>query len=320
MFDVKWERPLHQAPGTVRPAIAPGRVVVHERGTRLVCLDAVDGSVRWDVPIGTWPRAIVIAGARCLVLPQLPRELVCLDLDTGRREWTVELDGFVGHLVVAGGVVLAGGWRGYRPVRLYDVESGRLLATADVHTVRPAVVDGGFLTGTPGGTEVRLLDGRDLSAVAAWTLPEPLADPDHRRAFTPVGGRFLVRCGRRGFAEVGRPEVVAHADHDLTSDAPHVVGGRVWLRERLGYTTVADGRVGWRFAEVGQTLVGRVQPAGEGFLVPGGAGTLFHLDRDGQVRERVQVGRRISAVREHGPDGLLVLTKGTLLALGSRLG
>ncbi|MEJ2856169.1 MULTISPECIES: hypothetical protein [unclassified Saccharothrix] len=44
------------------------------------------------------------------------------------------------------------------------------------------------------------------------------------------------------------------------------------------------------------------------------------MDPDGQVRGRIQVARRIATAREDGADGVLVLTKGTLLALGSRLG
>ncbi|MGC4892899.1 hypothetical protein [Micromonospora sp. DT31] len=44
-------------------AVASGHVAAHERGSRLVGLDAVTGAVRWDVPLGTWPRAVVAAGA-----------------------------------------------------------------------------------------------------------------------------------------------------------------------------------------------------------------------------------------------------------------
>uniref|UniRef100_UPI0031DC90B5 outer membrane protein assembly factor BamB family protein n=1 Tax=Saccharothrix mutabilis TaxID=33921 RepID=UPI0031DC90B5 len=315
MFELRWERPLHQSGQVSGVAVGDGCVVVHERRTRLVCLDAVDGSVRWDVPVGTWPRAVVVDGPRCLVLPQSPWQLVCLDVATGRREWTVELDGYVGHLVVAGRTVLVGGWRGYTPLRTFDVGTGRLLATADVRSVWPAPVGDGFLVG--GGSEVRLVD-RDLREVAVWSLPEPLASPDHAAVFTPVGSdRFLVRCGARSVVEVGPAGVreVVRAGHDLTEDAPVVAGGLVWLRERAGgYTTVGDGRLGWRF-DVGQPLVSGVRAVADGFVVAALAGTLFRLDRDGRVRGRVQVARRITALE---PSGLLV-TKGALLAVSASL-
>ncbi|NUT95322.1 MAG: PQQ-binding-like beta-propeller repeat protein [Saccharothrix sp.] len=314
---MSWERPLHQAGFVAGVAVGDGCVVVHERGTRLVCLDAVDGAVRWDVPIGTWPRAVVVAGARCLVLPQSPRRLVCLDLATGRREWTVEFGAFVGHLVVARGTVLVGGWRGYAPLRALDVETGELLATADIHTVWPAAVGGGFLVAAPGGTAVRLVD-HDLREVAAWSLPERISGPDHAAVFTPIAeDRYLVRCGARTVVEVGPGGVreFVRAERDLTVDAPVLAGGLVWLRERSGgYTTAAGGRLRWRF-DIGQPLVGGVHVVDGGFAVAALAGTLFRLDPTGQILGRAQVARRITALEPSG----LALTKGTLLAFSASL-
>ncbi|MER5626124.1 PQQ-binding-like beta-propeller repeat protein [Streptosporangium sp. NPDC002544] len=78
-----WERQLHQRGSASALAVTEDRVVLHERHTRLVCLDRHDCSVRWDVPIGTWPRAVVVASDRCLVLPQDTDQLFCLDLTTG---------------------------------------------------------------------------------------------------------------------------------------------------------------------------------------------------------------------------------------------
>jgi len=123
---VAWERQLHQAGSASALAVNTRYLVVHERRTRLVSLDPLDGSVRWDIPIGTWPRAVVISGPHCLVIPQNTGELLCLDLDNGERVWSVGLRGYVGHLVVAGDTVLVGGWRGYTPLHALDVDTGRL--------------------------------------------------------------------------------------------------------------------------------------------------------------------------------------------------
>lgn len=121
---IVWERNLHQAGRDTAVATAPGHLVVHERGTRLVGLDPDDGSVRWDVPVGTWPRDLILAGPYCLVLPQNPSDLLCLDVHTGTLVWRVELARFSGNVVVAGDTVLAGGWRDYTPVRAFDLATG----------------------------------------------------------------------------------------------------------------------------------------------------------------------------------------------------
>ncbi|MFG2075148.1 outer membrane protein assembly factor BamB family protein [Nonomuraea maritima] len=91
----RWERPLHQRPSAGAPAIGEDCVVVHERHTRLVCLDRRYGTPRWDVPVGTWPRAVVIAGDRCLCLSQ-EGVLSCIDLATGAVVWRACLPEFSG--------------------------------------------------------------------------------------------------------------------------------------------------------------------------------------------------------------------------------
>ncbi|MEV7615070.1 PQQ-binding-like beta-propeller repeat protein [Streptomyces sp. NPDC089799] len=85
---VLWERELHQRGGASVFVVGPDCVVLHERHTRLVCLERADGAVRWDVPLGTRPRGIVLAGDRVLVLPQAPNLLSCIDLRTGASLWS----------------------------------------------------------------------------------------------------------------------------------------------------------------------------------------------------------------------------------------
>ncbi|MGW5641909.1 outer membrane protein assembly factor BamB family protein [Saccharopolyspora sp. NPDC003752] len=321
MIDIRWERRLHQA-GSVL-ALAPGHLVVHERNTRLVSLDPVDGSVRWDVPVGTWPRAVAIAGSRCLVIPQNTDQLLCLDLDSGERVWAAGPYGFVGHLVVAGDVVFAGGWRGYTPLRALDLETGRLRWKTDhrEHTVLPLPVGEGLLVGRPGDNIVRLIDQRDARPLTTWTLPQPLVD--HRPAFVADGsGGLLVRCGSRAIARLvpstGTTDLLVEAEHDLAPVAVNWLDGRLWLWERRGGYTLANAADGRLLGRVGpgQQLVRSVVPTRGGFVVADTSGALLRVSPQGQIDDRVVVGRRIRALRSSAPSGLLVLTKGSLLVVG----
>lgn len=138
---IVWERDLHQRGLGSGVAIAPGHVVVHERRTRLVSLDPDDGSVRWDVAAGAWPRDLVLAGSYCLVLPQIPSDLLCLDVHTGSLVWRAELARYSGNVVVTGDTVLAGGWRGYTPVRAFDLATGAPRPAPDQAPAREVVPD-----------------------------------------------------------------------------------------------------------------------------------------------------------------------------------
>ncbi|NUT48525.1 MAG: PQQ-binding-like beta-propeller repeat protein [Saccharothrix sp.] len=325
MIEVEWERRLHQAGSDAGLASHAGGVVVHERNTRVVCLDPVDGAVRWDVPVGRWPRAIVVAGSRCLVLPQDTDRLVCLDFGTGEVVWQADLRPYTGHVVVDGDTVLVGGWRGYTPLRALDTATGRTLwETAHrVHTVRPVAVGAGFLVGEPGGTSVRVVDRREPREISAWPLPSPLVGDDDEPAFTAVGpDRLVVRCGDHAVVEVvpatATVREFAVAGTALSSSAPQHVGGLLWLRERGTGVTVADardGRVRWR-VDVGRFPVGRVVPveSGAGFVLADGGGTLTRLDPAGRVTGRAAISGRVRALRPLGRNRVLALTKGALLA------
>ncbi|MCC8250864.1 PQQ-like beta-propeller repeat protein [Saccharothrix sp. NEAU-S10] len=326
MLGIRWERPLHQAGSGADVAVGSGGLVVHERNTRLVCLDPEDGSVRWDVRTGRWLRAMSVAGQRVLVLWQ-DDELTCLDLATGEDVWRVVLRRWTGHLVVDGDVVLVGGWRGYTPLRALDIATGRTLweAEHDVRTVWPAAGGGGFLIGEPGGSEVRLIGRRDGRRLRTCSLPQPLAHYDHEVAFTAVGGdRFLVRCGDDAVARIslsaGTASELVVAGSPLVPVAPQHVGGLLWLRERGTGFTVADphdGRVVWRTA-VRQAAFGEVIAedggSGGGFVLADAGGSLLFVDSRGQVVERVKITQRVRELRRLAPGRVLVLTKGTLLA------
>jgi outer membrane protein assembly factor BamB len=174
VFEICWERPLHQAGRAAGVAVSDGVLVAHERCTRLVRLDPTDGSVCWDVSAGTWPRDIVLAGQRCLVIPQDTDRLLCLDLGTGERLWHADLRPFTGGLVVDGDVVLVGGWRGYTPARVVDLATGRTLRETEQRPhpqpqVGVIAVENGSVVGGDSGTLVRLDAGGQVTGTARVT-------------------------------------------------------------------------------------------------------------------------------------------------------
>lgn len=319
-----WERCLHQRGYAEELSLTSDQVVVHERCTRLVGLDRWTGSLRWDVSVGTYPRAVVTVGDRCLVIAQNSDQLSCLDVRTGALLWNSELPRWSGHVVTMADTVLVGGWRGYTPLMAFDLRAGaRRWDRADrFDTVLPVPAGEGVLVGAAGGTKIRLVDRCNGEELSCWRLPGPLAGSDDRPAFTPVGAdRFLVRCGQRSVVEIRLSSTdvreLIRAEADLVSTAVEYTAGVLWLRElRGGYVAVdpADGHVLWR-VDVGQPLIDQVVWTGAGFVVASSNGGLFLLDSVGQVLKRASVARRITALRDAGAAELLVRTKGTLLAV-----
>ncbi|MFG1842652.1 PQQ-binding-like beta-propeller repeat protein [Micromonospora sp. NPDC049175] len=326
IFDVLWRRPLLQRPAPTATASTPDGVFVHERSTRLVCLDPADGVARWDVPVGTWPRAVVADGRQCWVISQDRNELRCLDVRSGEVHWSVDLPRFTAHIVVAGDRVLVGGWRGYTALRAFDRWTGALL-WAERHraaTVLPAAVGERVLVGEPGGSSVRLLDVRDGTEVCRWSLPEPLVGGDGQwQAFVAAGpDRFLLRCGARTLWQVnpgaGTAGEFFRHDRDLAATGISTVGAVVWARERHRGAVALDlttrefrGRV-----SVGPDVVGQVVPAAAGHvLATGRPGMLLLVDDAGRPRERRLVDQQIGGLRPLMPGVLLVAGKGTLLAV-----
>ncbi|MGW4774130.1 outer membrane protein assembly factor BamB family protein [Nocardia sp. NPDC004278] len=322
-YQALWERQLHQLGRVKAVALTHESVVVHERNTRLVSLDRWTGSLRWDVSVGTWPRAVVVTGDRCLVIAQNTQQLSCLNVWTGALLWHAALPPTTGHLVTTADTVLAGGWRDYTSLMAFDLETGtRCWETADrVDIVLPVLVGDGVLVGAPGGTVIRLINPRDGAELSRWRLPEPLISSDDRPACTPIGpDRFLARCGPRSVVEIrlssARVREFVRAEADLVSTAVEYTAGMLWLHElRGGYLAAdpVDGHALWR-VDVGQPLVDQVVRTGSGFVVATKNGALLHLDPAGQVINRTTVARRIAGLRSAGPDELLVQTKGTLLA------
>ncbi|MFC3451679.1 outer membrane protein assembly factor BamB family protein [Amycolatopsis speibonae] len=326
MFDVRWERSLCQAGSPSAMAVTARHLVVHERSTRVVGLEPADGSVRWDVPVGTWPRDVVIEGQYCLVIPQNVSRLRCLDVETGEDVWQVEPGSFAGHVAVHEDVVLVGGWRGCTPLSAVDLRTGdvRWRAKDRRGTALPAATADGFLIGEPGGDSVCLIDRDDGRESATWSLPGPLVGPDSGPAFVPDDeGGFLVRCGDRSVVRVRlserKAETLVHAEQDLFPRAVERRGGLLWLAERRGGCAVvdaSDGTARWRI-DHDRRFVPSVASVDGGFVIADEGGLLFRIEQDGAVRERVRITQRIRCLRGQAPSRLVLLTKGSLLAVGT---
>ncbi|MFJ8621968.1 PQQ-binding-like beta-propeller repeat protein [Kitasatospora sp. NPDC093550] len=317
-----WERVLHQRGAYSTVAVAGERVLVHERRTRLVCLGAADGALRWDAPVGAWPRALVVVGQRVLVLPQDRPVLSCLSLGTGELLWRAEVAHWTGQVAVADGVVLVGGWRGYTPLHAFDLTDGRPLwrAAARTMTERPVAWAGGLLLGD--GGRAWLVDPRDGRELESWWLPAPLTGADGNAVFTVVdpdrcavvcdGGTVLVLRAAGGRAE----RLPAH-EGALLGEAPLPVDGLLWLREVRsggGYVAVdpLDGARRRRIGVEGRPLARGVVGTTGGAAVATEDGALVHLDGDGGVAGRERLGGRITALRDLGAGRLLAVTRNSL--------
>ena len=326
--EVLWERDLHQRGSGSELAVGDDCVLVHERWTRLVCLDRRDGTVRWDVPFGLWPRSVVVAGDRCFGIAQNIDVLTCWNLRTGAVLWTFPLPRFTGYITATDDTVLIGGWRGYSNLTALDSATGqpRWSTSGRAATVHPLAIGEAVLIGAPECEEVRLLNVLDGRELGRWPLPEPLRKTDYARIFARSGSdRFLIHCGRRTVIELrldtGGLRTLLRCDGDLSNRAlVRFVGGLLWVLDEKGGAAydATDGRLQWR-VDIGQRLAPGIVPTGTGFLLGGDQGTLLRLDATGHIVRRTSVSRRIAALHASGPAGdpdvLLVVTRGTLLAI-----
>jgi outer membrane protein assembly factor BamB len=317
-----WERNLHQAGCAAGLAVTGEHIVIHERRTRMVGLDPRDGTQRWDVPVGTWPRGIVIAGERCLVIPQSAPRLSCLDVRTGELLWSALLAEFTGHLVATRDTVLVGGWRGYTPLTAFDLRTGTLLwqSAKSAEIAVPAVADAGVLVGEPNGSEIRLIDPRSGRTRSQWSLPEPLASGDAEPVLTPLDAdRVLARSGPRTVVEIslstGAVADFYRSDEDLASQAVGRTGSTLWVPNARGGTLAIDTHYGRPMRAFGavRPFVGHPVQVDSGFVLAAHHGLLGLVDPDLKASCNSKfITRRINALCTHGPGTVLVLTKGTL--------
>ncbi|MBP2579809.1 outer membrane protein assembly factor BamB [Streptomyces sp. PvR006] len=323
---VLWERELHQRGGASAFVVGPDCVVLHERRTRLVCLERVDGAVRWDVPLGTWPRAIVLAGDRVLVLPQTPYVLSCFDVRTGASLWSVPTPRWTGNLAVHSDTVVTGGWRGYTPMSGLDLADGgvRWTTASAVTSVRTLAWAGGVLTGS--GREAVLLDPAHGSGLARWRLPDPLAGPD-ARAFVAVDAeRVVAVCEGPSLVTLGidADEPARLGPYDPFRAVGRIRGSVWMLRSGKGLLAVdpADGTSTWS-VEGDRWIVADPLPYGDGVLVGDANGGIRLSGLDGRTVEGCSLPvRRLDALAAADDGGLFFAAKGTFgaFALGPEVG
>ncbi|WP_030756107.1 MULTISPECIES: PQQ-binding-like beta-propeller repeat protein [unclassified Streptomyces] len=313
---VLWERALHQRGRHCAFVVGPDCVVLHERHTRLVCLERADGTVRWDVPLGTWPRGLVLAGDRVLALPQTPNNLLsCIDLRTGASLWSATTPRWTGNLAVHSDTVVTGGWRGYTPMSGLDLADGgvRWTTPRPVTSVRTLAWGGGVLTGS--GHEAVLLDPADGSDLARWRLPDPLAVTD-AKVFVPVGAeRVAAVCEGSSLVTfgLGADEPARLGSYDPFWAFGHVHGSVWMLRSRGGFLAVdpADGSSPWSVAAARPTVADPV-PFADGLLVGDANGGIRRLGLDGRTLAACSLrGRRLDALADAGDGSLFFAAKGT---------
>ncbi|MFJ3174101.1 PQQ-binding-like beta-propeller repeat protein [Streptomyces roseus] len=271
--------------------------------------------MRWDVPLGTRPRGIVLAGDRVLVLPQSPNLLSCIDLRTGALLWSAPTPRWTGNLVVQSDTVVMGGWRGYTPISGLDLADGgaRWTTPSPVASVRTVAWAGGVLTGS--GCEAALLDPADGSELARWRMPDPLAGPD-AKAFVPVDAeRVVAVCGASSLVTfgIGADEPARLGSHDPFG-AIGYVHGLIWmLPSGRGYLAVdpAAGTSRWS-GTADRRMVADLLPCDDGFLVGDANGGIRRLGPDGRAVEGCTLPvRRLSALADAGDGGLFFAAKGT---------
>ncbi|MGW0504089.1 outer membrane protein assembly factor BamB family protein [Micromonospora sp. NPDC003241] len=324
IFEARWRRQLHQhglSSAFGGWAATQDLIVVHERSNRLVAVDPRDGAALWGAPFGTWPRAVVIAGDRCLGIAQNVPSLVCFDLSSGQQVWSADLPGFTGHLVCAGGVVLAGGWRGYTPLMAFDLRDGAPLwrTPGPVTTVAPMVVGAQVLLADPATGDIRLIDPLDGSQVNTWTMPEPLASNDSRTMFAMLGARRGLVAGASGAQweidlEMSRARMFSTAGAGLPGAAAHVVGGLAWLPSTDGLVAIEPDTGETRHrVRIDNRLAGLIK-TDFGFVAAHRTGILTGIDRDGDICGRLAADRQIAGLYEHGKADALIFGKGTLSA------
>ncbi|MER7822124.1 PQQ-binding-like beta-propeller repeat protein [Streptomyces sp. NPDC096097] len=312
---VLWERALHQRGGGSVFVVGPDCVVLHERHTRLVCLERADGAVRWDVPLGTWPRRMVLAGDRVLVLPQTPHLLSCIDLRTGASLWSATTPRWTGNLTVHADTVVTGGWRGYTPMSGLDLADGgvRWTTPSPVTSVRTLAWGGGVLTGS--GHEAVLLDPADGSELARWRLTDPLAGPD-AKVFVAVGAeRVVAVCEGSSLVTfgLGANEPARLGSYDPFWEVGQVHGSVWMLRSGGGVLAVdpADGTSRWSVAADRQILADPLRYA-DGLLVADANGGIRRLGPDGLTLAGCSLrGRRLDALADAGDGSLFFAGKGT---------
>ncbi len=307
-------------------------MVLVERSSRLARINIRTGESRWEARVGDTWGPLCSVGPMCAYVDERLGLLRGFDLAGGRERWSAPLPRPGGYAVGAHRTVVTGGWRHYRPLTGFDLDSGAVRWSwreSDKNeqpdgegSVRPLALGDQLLVGAPGGRSVWALQAATGQVVRRWRLPQPLADPDARDAFTAAGERSaLVRCGDRLVVRLdldrSSPQTVWWHDVDLEPDAVQTVGKLLLLRDTAGRSVAVDPErreIRWTLRPP-EPVVAQAVPVPGGFLLADRSGLVWLLDEDGQVVTRKPVSRRHHRLALGAEGRLFLLGKGELVCL-----
>ena len=305
-------------------------MVVVERSSRLVRVDAATGETAWECRVADTWGPLGLTSASCCYVDERLGLLRSFDLADGRDRWAAKLPRPGGYAVGAHQTVVTGGWQHYHPLTGFDLESGATRwswrdepeGPESAACLRPLAVGPDLLVGSPGGRAIWQLESATGQVVRRWRLPAPLADPDARAAFAPVRARSaLVRCGPRLVVRIDLDESTTQTvwwhDEDLEPDAVAAVDGLLMLRETSGQTIAVDldrGSVRWRLRPP-EPAAPDVIAVPAGYVVADRSGLVWLLDRDGEVISRRPVSRRHHLLAAGSEGRVFLLGKGELVCL-----
>jgi len=329
-FEVLWQRTLHERPQVVRARAADGVLVTLERGTRLVRLDPLTGELRWEVKVED-PWGDLALGEDVCVYVSGHGSMRCVELDSGRVRWVRPNERFRRHLCVAQGAVTSGGWRGYRPLRGYDVRSGDELWSRTVlgeessenqvveEFHRPEPFVGGVLICPRNGRDLWMIDVRTGVVVQRWDLPEPITADVDARAFWPTGdGQVTFSCGASVAVldPVGGIATVWADPDDRPTGAQLLFGGRLWIghRDRVGLIDTRSGIEQDLLMEEGPVGTAAI-PVGDDVFVLTRAGLLRKYDARGRAIGQIRLSRRGYALASAATGLVHAMTKGSVVGI-----
>jgi len=251
----RWRRSLHQSVDRNVVASAKGVLVTGERSSRLVRLDPATGDALWETRVEDLWGVLVTRGDVTVYLSQAGT-LTCFSTADGSLRWSRAAYRHGDFLTLAGDHVVAGGWRGYRPMERLRLADGLADpwpdpswgAAADLPRRRrwevtwPAGLPGTPLVATqPVGTrDVRIVDVSDGRLVHCVDVGGEVRGVDRERVMAAVAGGWVLvvddGAGTRDVVRLGADGAVARLQS----------GTRVAGAQDV---TVSDDRLWWAVAD-----------------------------------------------------------------------
>lgn len=320
--EVLWRRDLHVRSTALAARLGDGALVVTERQTHLMRLDATTGERLWDVPVADACGSLVLSGSDGIYLDQSGR-VRCFSLTDGGTRWELELAGHLGRVAALCGVVVLGGWRGYNDLQVRSVEDGDLLwrgseAGLSQDLIHPHAFGESLLVSERGSTRLRLLDASSGRSLHEWALADAILAGDAQVAFADSAQGSHFTCGRRQVRRLdptGEMSVVWEHTRDLVALPPVKVGEELWLHERSAVSAVdlATQRETQR-VELPEGPATGVLPFRDGVLITCRSGVAVYAGHHGEMN-RSKLAHRPQATAVAAPGLVHLRDQGSLLAL-----